>query len=220
MPYHVELRRARRHARLFNLEEAELRRTILEPWALGVELELAGQRWERRDATLRVLEGPMLAPADLAFGQGWNRAERTARDVTADLLNPGRAGTVAVLAPSSDTAAAAAALLGRLGLEVVDWSVVRRRIMGWISGLEPASGLEVAGALLVCVPKAPDWWLLDAGIALGALGSRAVLVQSGDGPTPPAVRDLDVLRLSGDPAAALTPLAARLRRAGWSLAGP
>jgi len=213
VPYHVELRRSRRHARLFNLSEEELRRTVIEPWKLGEQFELAGHRWERRDAQLRILEGPALAAVDLAHGQGWDRAERTARDVTQTMLAARDTDAVAVLAPTEEAAVLAAELLEGLGLRAVDWTPLRRAIVAWLWG-SGAAGLDAGAVLIVCVPDAPDWWLLDTGLALGALGPRAVLVKAGSGPPPAVLRDLDIVTVDERSASDSGDLEARLRRAG------
>jgi hypothetical protein len=71
---------------LFNLNEERLEAEVLEPWIAGRELELGDRRWEPHDSDLRIIEGPELAPPDLAHGQGWNAAERSGEDVTRRLL--------------------------------------------------------------------------------------------------------------------------------------
>ncbi len=86
MPYHVEIRRSVRRAWAFNLSEATLRETIVEPWLSGRQVELGDRRWEPRESSLRIIEGVELAPQDLAYGQGWNAAERSGEDVTRRLL--------------------------------------------------------------------------------------------------------------------------------------
>jgi hypothetical protein len=123
MPFHVEIRRSYNHARVFNVGEEELRRTVLEPWSRGGVVELGDREWDPRDCGLVVLEGPALAASDLALGQGWHRAERSARDVTARVLAELRSepATVAVLAATPAGRRLAAALLERLGLRPVDW---------------------------------------------------------------------------------------------------
>jgi hypothetical protein len=216
--FHVEVRQGRRRARIFNLDDAELRRVIVEPWRLGAPIELAGRRWERRDCRLRILAGPRLAAVDLAHGQGWNRAERTARDVTDTLLQGDAGAAVAVLAPDPQSAGAAAELLRRLGLEPTGWGAARRGILAWAADPAAADALETTAALLVCVADPPPSWLLDAGLALGALGVRAVAVQIDGGPAPAALRDVEIVAL-GPGAPPLDPLAARLRRAGCAVAG-
>jgi hypothetical protein len=217
MVFHVEVRQGRRHARIFNLDEGELRLQVLEPWRSGSVVELGDREWEPRETQLRILEGPHLDVVDLAMGQGWGNAERTARDVTATMMRPARGPAVAVLAPDEDEWSAGTRLLERLHVEPADWAPVRRAIAGWLTGDAPGAGVEVAAALLVCVAHPPDWWLLDAGLALGALGPRAVLVQTVDGPVPAALRDLDVVRIRDGDAEGLRPLADRLRRAGCAV---
>jgi hypothetical protein len=218
MPYHVEVRRAHSHARAFNLSERELRETVLEPWSQGRALELGDQRWERRDSRLRILEGPRLSGPDLAYGQGWNRAERSAREVTRDLL-AGQAQTVAVLASTQPAADAAARVLEALGLVAVDWSTVARGpILTWLLGADRATDLSFAAALLIGAASVPEWWLLEAGIALGALGARAALVQFDGEPSPAPLRELEVLHLDPRAPADLERLRARLRRAGCEVA--
>lgn len=82
MPFHVEIRGALNHARAFNLNLEELRRTVLEPWLTGRAVELGEREWDPRENSLRVLEGPHLDMPDLSFGQGWSNAERSSEDVT------------------------------------------------------------------------------------------------------------------------------------------
>jgi hypothetical protein len=85
--FHIEISASTlHHARAFNLDEEELRRTILEPWMTDRTIELGDQEWIPRKSSLKVLEGPRLEPPDLSFGQGWSNAERSARDVTGEVL--------------------------------------------------------------------------------------------------------------------------------------
>lgn len=87
MAFHIEISASTlRHARAFNLDEEELRRTILEPWMTDRTIELGDHEWIPRESSLKVLEGPRLEPPDLSFGQGWSNAERSARDVTGEVL--------------------------------------------------------------------------------------------------------------------------------------
>jgi hypothetical protein len=213
MAFHVEVRRSPHRARAFNLGEAELQQTVLEPWVTGRPLTLGDREWERQHAQLRILEGPELPSAELAHGQGWGRAERTARDVTAALLQASaRVRAVAVLAPSPAAHERIARPLMDLGLEVPEWGTVRASVVAWAAGRGEAVGLGVDAVVLVCVREPPAWWLFDAGLALGACGPRALLVQCDNGPPP--LRGLDVLRLDGGPDAPLGELAERLRRLG------
>jgi hypothetical protein len=86
MPFHVEIGGGLNHARAFNLDLDELRRTILEPWLTGRPVELGEREWAPRESSLRILEGPHLDPPELSFGQGWSNAERASEDVTRRLL--------------------------------------------------------------------------------------------------------------------------------------
>lgn len=86
MPFHVEISGGLNHARAFNLDLDELRRTVLEPWLTGRPVELGESEWDPRECSLRILEGRRLDPPDLSFGQGWSNAERSAADVTRRVL--------------------------------------------------------------------------------------------------------------------------------------
>jgi hypothetical protein len=70
------------HARVFNLSHEELLATVIEPWLVNRPFELAESEWEPRESSLTILEGRHLDNPDLAFGQGWSNAERTADNVT------------------------------------------------------------------------------------------------------------------------------------------
>jgi hypothetical protein len=195
MPFHVEISRGFRHARAFNLDEETLRRTILDPWMRGRVIMLGDKDWEPRDCKLIILEGPELGDTDLSMGRGWSNAERSAENVTRKLVddaaNPRPA--VAVLAESPSSESAVGEMLGEL--DRLPWSELRARIL---------SGEGAVGAYAAVVvidggaPSAP--WLFDAGLARGALGPGAVLVQLGDGRVPAQLSGLEVLHLEpGDP---------------------
>jgi hypothetical protein len=62
------------------------------------------------------------------------------------------------------------ALLAELGLAVRDWGPARAALLAGA-----ASGVELA----LVMATAPGDWLFDAGLALGALGERALLVAGG-----------------------------------------
>jgi hypothetical protein len=175
---------------LFNLGAEELRQRVLSPWAAGVRFALADQRWDPRESELRILEGARLEAADMAHGRGWSRAQRTGTDVTGALLQRGAGTVVAATRAGHETGVA---LLRELGLEAVDWGPARTALL---AGAD--AGVELA---LVMAPAAAGPWLLDAGLVLGALPGRAVLVA--DGPGAPA-------ELAGLPV--LPPDAASVRR--------
>jgi hypothetical protein len=208
--FHVEIRHALRQARAFNLEPEELRRRILEPWSRGERVELGDRQWHPGDSEIRVLEGPRLDGADLAHGQGWHHAERSARDVTAAALRAVALDVpVAVRARSAEAGAAAAAVLERAGARGVDWEPIRTHLLGRRGASAPEH--PIAAALIVVDADEHDGgWRLDAGLAIGAFGPRAVLAHVG---APPADPEPAAARLdAGDPAS-IDAVAARLREA-------
>jgi hypothetical protein len=206
MPFHVEISSGfRQRARAFNLDEATLRVTILEPWAAGREIQLGDKRWQPRDCKLVVLEGPELADTDLAMGRGWSNAERASANVTRELVggvpSSGQARpVVAVLAESDAAAGELTELLGRIGLETTTWAELRGRILGTV----PADGGPGYAAVLAVESSSPGpSWLFDAGLARGALGARAVVAQLGDSGIPAELTGIDVMRVDpGDEASA------------------
>jgi hypothetical protein len=172
--FHVQVRQSFHRAWRFNLEADELRRTVLEPWVRGVELTLGGRQWAPARADLRVLEGPRLEAADLAHGQGWNSAERSATDMTrrliAALSEQAPPGRVAVVA-SPAVAAALDAALRTFGLEPVPLASVRASLVS-----EGARRAGLAAAVIHAEGAAVEAAGFDAGLAIGALGRRAVVV--------------------------------------------
>jgi hypothetical protein len=196
--FHVEIRRSLRHARAFNLTEQRLR-AILDPWRAGRTVELGDQEWDPAESELRILEGPELSPPDLALGQGWNNAERSGTDVTARAL--AQATVVAVLADTAEAYEAATRFLGGMDVREADWDAVRARLL---SGGNDVPGVVV---LIVAAEATPSpGWLFDAGIAIGALGGRAIVTRLGDDPLPKELRDFGATPLD-QPAA----LAERVR---------
>jgi hypothetical protein len=220
--FHVEIRRSLRRARAFNLSDEKLRRTVIEPWRQDRPVELGDQQWNPGECTLRILEGPELGQPDLALGRGWNNAERSATDVTTRVLNEAAAEAVvvAVLAETPPGHETAARLLDQIGVRTADWAAVRARILAAatiVPGVPRQSAQDVIALLLVERGVPPGAWLFEAGLALGALGGRAVVAQLGDEPPPAELRDLDVIQLDPDQPASLHALAERLRHASGSV---
>jgi hypothetical protein len=212
VPFHVEISRGfRHHARAFNLDEARLRSTILEPWVQGRVIELGDREWEPRDCKLKILEGPELSDSDLAMGRGWSNAERASENVTRRLVETSAtpaARPVAVLAETEASEAELVRMVESLRLETVSWTELRGRILG---AREP--GRVHFSAVLSLESAAPSAsWLFDAGLARGALGDHAVMAQVGDRGIPAELAGLEVMRLEPGDEASLQALAARLRR--------
>jgi hypothetical protein len=203
--YHVEIRRGRRWAREFNLSEATLRESVLDPWVRGRPVSLGDREWQPAECDLRVLEGPELSSPDLAFGRGWGAAERSGRDVARELIGGAarEASRVAVLAETDASRAWIAETLAELGLESVPWS------NALLAGGDESRPVAVVLAVESSEPGRE--WLYEAGAAVGALGGRAVVVRLAPGPPPPELEALETI----DPGGELGPrLAAALERAG------
>jgi hypothetical protein len=218
VPFHVEIRHSYRRAWAFNLSEERLRGTILEPWRRGGPVELGDRDWDPRESTISVLEGPELAPPDLAHGQGWHHAERSGEDVTGEVLSrtAAEAVRVSVLGESEGAQSAVLDLVRQLGVNTIDWSALRARILGAATAAPgaPLGPGEIPVVVLVLErSQPPPAWLFDAGLALGALGSRAIVVQLTDEPAPPSMRDLGVIRVDPGDGASQHAFAERLRRA-------
>ncbi len=142
MPFHVEVRSPLHHARVFNLGEDELQ-PILKLWVAGQTFELGEQEWEPRESKLEILEGKALEGPDLAFGQGWSNALRSARDVTRGLLEAEevRAPQAPVFAIEAESVDQVLAATPKTALRELNWAEARERI----DGRDP----EVAAVILV-----------------------------------------------------------------------
>jgi hypothetical protein len=194
VPFHVEIRSGYQHARAFNLAPDELREQVLLPWLDDRRIDLGDQVWRPGDSKLTVLEGPALEGPDLAFGQGWQNAQKRSANVTDAALETVRASLAAP--PSAASSASPAAppaqlavltatspaahgardrLLAELRFEQTDWSAARARLLARAAVVAPAptDGL----AVLAILDGAPGPELaFDLGLALGALGGRVVIV--------------------------------------------
>jgi hypothetical protein len=147
VPFHVEVSSPLHHARVFNLDDAELRQ-ILKFWLAGQAFELGEQEWEPQESKLKILEGKALEGPDLAFGQGWSNALRSAEDVTRPLLEAEevRAPLAPVLAIEAESVSEAAAKVSAgSDPKPIEWPEAR----GWIDGRDPA----VAAVIVVLRPS-------------------------------------------------------------------
>jgi hypothetical protein len=208
--FHVEISSGfRQRARAFNLDEAKLRRTILDPWLQGRQISLGDKQWEPRDCKLVVLEGPELADTDLSMGRGWPNAEKTAENVTRRLIEASSAPVkpiVAILAGDESAESEIARMLERLELETTPWAELRSRIL---NPPPRSSGPGYAAVLAVSGQPAASW-LFDAGLARGALGPRAVVAQLGDSAIPAQLAGIDVIRVVPGDQTSIQALASRL----------
>ena len=211
MAFHVEISSGfRQRARAFNLDEAKLRGTILDPWTHGRRVSIADKEFEPRDSKLVVLEGPELADTDLSMGRGWSNAEKTAENVTRRLIDaasaPGKP-VVAVLAEGEAAESEVAGMLEAWSSETAPWTELRARI---ISLPEQASGPGYAAVSGHDSAEPTASWLFDAGLARGALGPRAVVAQLGEVAIPAQLAGIDVIRLVPRDEASLRALEDRL----------
>jgi hypothetical protein len=213
MAFHVEISSGLRHrARAFNLDEAKLRTTILDPWIRGRRIALGDKDWEPKDCTLVILEGPELVDTDLSMGRGWSNAERMSENVTRRLVDAAATPakpTIAVLAEAESSRVAIERMLERLELGVATWADLRSKILGPPSA---PSGPGFAAVLAVEGAEPSPTWLFDAGLARGALGGRAVVIQLGDAAIPSQFAGVDVMRLDPDDETSLRALGDRLTR--------
>jgi hypothetical protein len=210
MPFHVEISRGFRHARVFNLEREKLQSTVLDPWIRGARIQLGDQEWKPRASALRVLEGPELTSPDLSMGKGWDAAQRSGEDVTRSLLAEVSTPVVAVLAESPAAERAVREMLDRLEVKTVAWAAQRTRILA-PSPTEDRPGFNAA-VLVTDSADPPPTWLLDAGLALGALGGRAVIARLGEGDISPSLEGAAVVRLDAGDEGSVRALAERLGR--------
>ncbi len=213
MAFHVEISSGfRQRARAFNLSEEKLRSEILDPWVRGRVIALGDKEWEPRDCKLVILEGPELADTDLSMGRGWSNAEKSSENVTRRLVDGATAPSrplVAIVADSSGAEDAIAGMLDALELEAAAWSELRARILGPPA---PPGGPGYAAVLAIDGAEPSPSWLFDAGLARGALGARAVVVQLGGASIPPQLAGVDVMRLEPGDEASTRALGDRLTK--------
>jgi hypothetical protein len=213
MAFHVEISSGfRQRARAFNLDEAKLQKTVLDPWMRGRPIYLGDKEWEPRDCKLTVLEGPELADTDLAMGRGWSNAERASENVTRQLIDAAVGPSkpvVAILAEDEDSAAQIGRMLTGLELETAPWAELRARML---NPQTDASGPGYAAVLVTDSAEASPSWLFDAGLARGALGRRAVIAQLRDAAIPAQLAGVDVIRLIPGDEGSLRALGDRLIR--------
>ena len=80
--FHVQLRQFPHNFSAFNLAEAELMDTLVEPWSREQWVELGERKSSPHQARLTVLEGPHLPVEELSMGRGWPNAQHQGEDVT------------------------------------------------------------------------------------------------------------------------------------------
>jgi len=141
--FHVELTSPQNRARVFNLSHEELLSSVIEPWLAERPFELAEYEWLPSESSLKILEGKRLGNPDLAVGQGWSNAERSAENVTRRVLEEAPAPKLpdAFVIESDLPEATVAEMLAERQARPVGWSEARERI----DGRDPA----VAAVILI-----------------------------------------------------------------------
>ncbi len=132
MPFHVEIRTGINHARAFNLNREQLLAQVVAPWLENLTVELGEQEWFPTESQLKILEGPHLEGPDLAFGQGWANAERSAEIVTKRELSaaPAPRHPDAFVVEAADPETAVSEMLSGHQATPTAWSEAQRRIDG------------------------------------------------------------------------------------------
>jgi hypothetical protein len=135
MAFHVEISAGINHARTFNLSEAVLQRSIVDPWINKRPIELGDRRWQPEDSELRILEGPELSNPELSFGQAWSNAERGGEFVTNRMLDEavqarreGTTGPAAIVIETDSAVQALAGLVSGKQTQSVDLEAVKARL--------------------------------------------------------------------------------------------
>jgi hypothetical protein len=160
--YHVELREYPRNLNRFNLSGTQIG-AILVPWSQKEVVEVNGQRWDPKDATIRVIEGPEIPIHRLSLGRGWPLAERQGEDVTVRVLQEAKgavsdgsahreplggsgheAAGGAYGRGSADALSAGVELAGLLGPDPGALLAAWRAVANRTSGLSPSETLALA----------------------------------------------------------------------------
>jgi hypothetical protein len=140
--FHVEISAGLRRARVFNVSREDLVEKVVQPWLEDRTIEAGEREWRPRDSSLKILAGPRMENADLAFGQGWSNAERASEEVTREMLEtaPPPALPDAFVIETDSPEALLAEVVGFRG-RPLHWAEARKKI----DGRDP----EVAAVILV-----------------------------------------------------------------------
>ena len=140
--FHVEISEGLHRARVFNVSREDLAPKVLQPWLEDRTIEAGEREWRPRDSSLKILEGPRMENADLAFGQGWSNAERASKNVTREMLEtaPPPATPDAFVIETDAPEALLAEVVGYRGRPIL-WADAQKKI----DGRDP----EVAAVILV-----------------------------------------------------------------------
>lgn len=133
---------------MFNLEAADLRQQVLDPWVTGVPFEFGDEDFSPRESRLTILEGPALDRPEA--DEGWESAQRAAADVTRPLLEAAEASAPARTAVIVEADSMAEALK-----ELSDGHAPQP--LSWESAVERVNGRDPRVAAMVLVVKRSGW---------------------------------------------------------------
>jgi hypothetical protein len=158
MPFHVEISSPLDRTRAFNVEEADLRTAVLEPWVIGLPFEFGHSRWQPRESRLTILESPALPATDPNLEKRWTDALQAAEDVTRPLLEAAEASApaqTAVVVEAVSFEAALKELQAGRPPQQIPWASAVERI--------EARDADVAAVILVVRKPGPAWPRLESG---------------------------------------------------------
>jgi hypothetical protein len=169
--YHLGLRHFPRNTTRFNLGGVEIGAIAL-PWVQEKFIELEDEKWSPHEATLTIIEGPLIPIEGISMGRGWRTALREGEDVTERVLAearqalsdgtvtptppPGHNGppvfaqepavesTERPVEPPADPLALGVELAGLLGPEAPALLGAWREVVARSSGLAPSESLALA----------------------------------------------------------------------------
>jgi hypothetical protein len=127
--FHVEVSHGVHRARVFNVNREDLMEKVVQPWLEDRQVTMGDRKWAPRESEIRVLEGPRMENADLAFGQGWANAERASENVTQGLFEaaPAAAAPDAFVIETDTPEALLAEVVGFRG-RPIHWADARRKM--------------------------------------------------------------------------------------------
>ena len=199
MPFHVEIRQSIRRAWAFNLSperlRADRRRAVAARPAGGPRAIASGFPRTAPCGSSRARSSRRPISPTEAAGRTPSAPRRTSPP-TVLIEAETQATSVAVLAETPTGHGTVAPLVEQLEVQTVEWAALRARLLAATTvadaGPTPQLGDIVVAILVVERADPSPEWLFDAGLALGALGGRAIVAQLGDEPAPAALRDLGV----------------------------
>ncbi len=132
MAFHIEISAGINHARVFNLNREDLTAKVLQPWLEDRKITMGDREWEPRKCSLKILEGPQMAPQELSFGQGWSNAERVSENVTHGVLAEAPPPSLpdAFLVEAESPEAVVAEVVAGHGGRAIQWSEAQARLDG------------------------------------------------------------------------------------------